>query len=109
MAERHEVKFSVPNRDLGNADIVFKAWDRAAEEGFIGELRVSVGGIEWRGSRQRRTFTYRLNWTEFDDLLFKCASRRRRPQRQAPARRAKATRLRVRTASRKAPSRGRRR
>jgi hypothetical protein len=79
MAERHEVRFSVPNRDLGNADIVFKAWDRS-DEGFIGELRVSVGGVEWRGSRQRRTYTYRLNWTEFDDLLFKCASRRRRPQ-----------------------------
>lgn len=109
MAERHEVKFSVPNRDLGNADVVFKAWDRSADEGFIGELRISVGGVEWRGSRQRRTFTYRLNWAEFDDLLFQCASRRRKTKRK-PRRRvrmrarvpAKASRPRARTASRTA-------
>ena len=87
MAERHEVKFSVPNRELGNNDIVFKAWDRL-DDAFIGELRVSVGGVEWRGSRQRRTYTYRMNWTEFDDLLFKCASRRRRSPKAAEPKRA---------------------
>lgn len=91
MAERHAVKFSVPNRELGNNDIVFKAWD-LEEDAFIGELRVSVGGVEWRGSRQRRTFTYRLNWEEFDTLFFRHATRRRKTPRAADAKRRPARR-----------------
>jgi len=40
----HKVDFTVPERSLGNSDIEFSVY---TEEGKLGTLRISKGGIDW--------------------------------------------------------------
>lgn len=70
----HSVKFSVPYRNLGRADIKFKIY---AEEGprrkkdrhIVGTLLVSHGAIEWRSRRKRKTSSIKLDWDDFDRYM----------------------------------------
>ena len=61
----HYVKFAVPERDLGNADIVFSAWN---DDEKIGTLRISKGAIEWfpKDSKKRAK---KLTWARFGRLV----------------------------------------
>ena len=63
----HYVNFTVPERDLGNADIVFESWD---DEDKIGTLRISKGAIEWFAKDSKRP-TRRLTWRQFAKQMTK--------------------------------------
>lgn len=58
MAE-HTVKFTVPERELGNADIEFSV-KRDGKQ--FGRLKVSKGAVEWVPAN--KSYGTKRNWTE---------------------------------------------
>jgi hypothetical protein len=60
----HEVVFRVPNRSLGKEDIIFDIFD---EEGKLGSLRVSKGGVDWRPAHGK--LAYRARWLAFSKVM----------------------------------------
>lgn len=67
----HAVKFTVPFRDLGRSDVVFKIYSGAAEddEHLLGTLMVSHGALEWRSRKKHHTV--RMDWDDFDRYMEK--------------------------------------
>ena len=62
----HDVFFTVPERELGKADIEFKIKrDRSA----FGRLRVSNGSLVWIPAN--KSYGYKLAWTTFDEMARK--------------------------------------
>lgn len=66
----HDVKFTVPERPLGKADVEF-AIKRDGES--VGRLKVSNGTIVW--VPKNKTYGFKLRWATFDDLLQKHGER----------------------------------
>jgi hypothetical protein len=62
----HNVKFSIPERDLGRADVEFKV---AHGNSKLGTLKVSKGAIEW--VEKDHTIGIKINWKDFDALMRK--------------------------------------
>lgn len=60
----HQVVFNVPNRVLGKEDIRFDVHD---ENGKVGTLLVSKGGVEWRPAYGK--LVRRARWKRFDDIM----------------------------------------
>lgn len=61
---QHEVKFTVPERPLGKADVEF-AITRDGES--LGRLKVSNGTIVW--VPKNKSYGYKLGWVKFDELM----------------------------------------
>jgi hypothetical protein len=60
----HDVKFSIPERELGKADIEFKI----KKDGKVfGKLTVSKGSIVW--FPKDTTYGHKIGWTKFDDFM----------------------------------------
>ena len=59
----HDVRFSVPERPVGNADIEFHV---RKDEELCGRLKVSKGAIVWLPGNKSRG--YRLTWDQMDRL-----------------------------------------
>ena len=66
MPRRHEVTFTVPQKPLGNAAIVF---DVIVDGEDFGDLRVRRGGLDWKptNAQTRR----RLSWQQLAELATK--------------------------------------
>lgn len=60
----HNVVFTIPERKLGKADIVFKV---RSDSTMIGTLKVSNGTIVWVPANA--TYGYKLPWKSFDKLM----------------------------------------
>jgi len=60
----HDVKFSVPKRELGKADIVFEI--KKGKEKF-GTLKVSKGSVVW--FPRDTTYGHKVGWNKFDGLM----------------------------------------
>jgi len=60
----HNVKFNIPERELGRADVEFDISDDVSK---IGRLKVSKGGVEW--VRKDHSLGYKLNWNLFDEVM----------------------------------------
>ena len=67
---QHDVKFDVPVRPLGNADVRFIVY---RNDDKFGVLRISKGNVEWSGKGKRRR---RLNWKRFAALFENAAKRK---------------------------------
>jgi len=63
---RHDVKFTVPERPLGKADVEFSI-KRDAE--VLGRLKVSNGTVVWVPKNKR--YGVKLGWVKFDELMQK--------------------------------------
>ncbi len=61
---RHEVRFTVPERPLGKADVEF-AVKRDGE--VVGRLKVSNGTVVW--VPKNKTYGFKLGWVKFDALM----------------------------------------
>jgi hypothetical protein len=61
---RHDVRFTIPERGLGSADIEF-AVHRNGER--LGLLKVSKGAVVWRHANKKRG--YLMNWATLDRLM----------------------------------------
>lgn len=60
----HAVCFTIPERQLGKADIAFEV---RKDKEKLGELRVSNGSIVWFPKNKRQG--YRISWTQLDSLF----------------------------------------
>jgi len=60
----HDVRFSIPERELGKADIEFKIKQNGK---VLGTLRVSKGSIVWlpKGT----TYGHKIGWIKFDEFM----------------------------------------
>jgi hypothetical protein len=61
---KHDVKFSIPERDLGNADIEFIVSGNGSR---IGTLRISRGAIVWFPSGN--SLGHKTTWKEFGEFM----------------------------------------
>jgi hypothetical protein len=62
---KHEVKFVVPERPLGKADIEFNVSKNTRK---LGTLKVSKGAVVWIPTYKKK-IEYKLNWTEVAQLF----------------------------------------
>ena len=60
----HDVKFSIPERELGKADIEFKIKKSGK---LFGTLRVSKGSIVWLP--KDTTYGHKISWKKFDEIM----------------------------------------
>lgn len=60
----HEVRFSIPERELGKADIEFKVRKNGQ---VFGTLAVSKGSIVW--FPKDNTYGHKIGWSKFDELM----------------------------------------
>lgn len=90
----HEVEFRIPSKvSLGRSDVVFRAYD---DEGLIGTLMVSQGGVEWRSARRQYVMSSR--WHRFDEIAATGFPRaRKKPTRRTQLSRKRTTPRRRRT------------
>jgi len=61
---RHDVRFVIPERRLGNADIEFAVY-RDGER--LGLLKVSKGAVVWRHANKKRGRV--MGWAVFDRTM----------------------------------------
>ncbi len=66
----HKVAFSIPERQLGKRDIVFRV---SKDDALFGTLRVSKGGVDWFPLKKQ--LGYGFDWSRID-RLFRTAGRR---------------------------------
>ncbi len=57
----HDVYFTIPERDLGRADVKFRVKRNGKA---FGRLRVSEGSVDWLPANKQKP--YRVYWTELD-------------------------------------------
>jgi hypothetical protein len=71
----HSVRFTVPYRDLGRADVKFRIYAKERRDTYlIGTLLVSHGALEWRSRKKHHKV--KLSWQDFDRLMEKKAESR---------------------------------
>lgn len=71
---RHDVRFNIPERTLGNSDIEFTVY---SDELRLGVLKVSKGALVWRSANKKRGHI--VGWDLFERLAREHG--RREPQR----------------------------
>ena len=66
----HDVKFSIPKRTLGTADVEF---DVHRDSKMLGTLKVSKGSLVWFPSGT--TYGHKVGWEKFDEFMQQNATR----------------------------------
>lgn len=61
---KHEVKFVVPERPLGRADVEFMV---KKDSVAVGKLKISNGNVVW--VPKGHTYGYQMSWDAFDSLM----------------------------------------
>jgi hypothetical protein len=60
----HDVTFTLPERELGKADIELKV---KADGHMFGRLRLSNGSMVWVPANKK--FGFKVSWSQFDELM----------------------------------------
>jgi hypothetical protein len=61
---QHEIRFNVPECQLGNADVTFRI---KRDGGAYGRLLISKGSIVWIPGNAKKGFE--LGWATFDEMM----------------------------------------
>lgn len=61
---KHDVTFSIPERELGRADVEFHV---SLGSGKVGLLKVSKGSVVW--VPKDHTYGYKLGWKSLDSIM----------------------------------------
>ena len=61
---RHDVRFTIPERRLGNADIEFAVYSDGER---LGLLKVSKGAVVWRHANKKLGKV--MDWGTFDRIM----------------------------------------
>lgn len=69
----HDVRFSIPERELGKADIEFIIKKDGKR---FGTLRISKGSVVW--IPKDKTYGHKSGWIKFDEFMQKQARYERR-------------------------------
>jgi len=70
---RHDVRFTIPERRLGNSDIEFTVY---SDDERLGVLKVSKGAVVWRHANKK--LGYIVDWSTFDRIMTAEGRRERR-------------------------------
>jgi hypothetical protein len=62
----HDVRFSIPDRELGKADLEFKVKKQGK---LFGTLRVSKGSIVWLP--KDTSYGHKIGWNKLDEVMKK--------------------------------------
>jgi hypothetical protein len=65
----HQVRFHIPERELGNADIEFRVRKGKRKKGLIGTLKISQGAVVWSPGYSQRGF--KIGWSTLAKLISK--------------------------------------
>lgn len=65
----HDVRFSIPSRKLGVADVEFEVWSNGVKHGTF---RVSKGSIVWFPFMKKHG--YRMGWSKFQKVMMEHAT-----------------------------------
>lgn len=60
----HDVKFSIPERSLGQSDVEFDVWK---DDVKLGTLKISKGSLVWFPFGT--SVGHRIDWSKFDSLM----------------------------------------
>ena len=60
----HNVTFTIPEKDLGRADVEFKI---KIDKTVFATLKVSKGSLVW--VPRDKTYGYHINWCSFDEFM----------------------------------------
>jgi hypothetical protein len=60
----HLVRFTLPERTLGNSDVAFTVFTDGER---LGKLKVSKGALVWSPANKKRG--YELGWSAFDRMM----------------------------------------
>ena len=71
---RHDVRFTIPERTLGNSDIEVAVY---SDEERLGLLKVSKGAVVWRHANKKLGIV--MDWATFDRVMMR-EGRRERPR-----------------------------
>jgi hypothetical protein len=63
----HQVRFHIPEREVGKADIEFRVKKGKRKKDLIGTLKVSRGAVVWTPGYAQKG--YRLGWSRFAQLM----------------------------------------
>jgi len=69
---RHDVRFTIPERKLGNSDIEFIVY---SDDERLGQLSVSKGGVVWRQANKK--LGHVMDWSAFDRAMRELGRRER--------------------------------
>jgi hypothetical protein len=70
MTVAYNVTYTIPNqRELLNSDVVFDAIRE--DQGKVGTLKVSKGGVDWRPGRGKKVYTF--SWDQFHAAIVRAA------------------------------------
>lgn len=72
---RHDVRFTIPERKLGNSDIEFAVY---SDDERLGALKISKGAIVWHPANKKRGYV--LGWDAFDRAMREQGRRMRTPR-----------------------------
>ena len=61
---RHDVRFTLPERKLGNSDIEFVVY---LDDERLGQLSVSKGAVVWRHANKK--LGHVMSWAAFDRTM----------------------------------------
>ena len=61
---RHAVRFTIPERKLGNSDIEFAVY---SDDERLGALKISKGAIVWCPANKKRGYV--MGWDAFDRTM----------------------------------------
>ena len=64
----HNVKFTIPKRELGSSSIDFDVLDEE-NNSKVGTLRVSKGSVRWQPVGKWKSKPHTLNWEQFNRLM----------------------------------------
>ncbi|MBI5806002.1 hypothetical protein HZA73_08145 [candidate division TA06 bacterium] len=62
----HQVKFSLPERELGKADIEFSVKKNGQQ---LGTLKVSKGSLVWVTKNSQ--YGHKMRWDDFEEMMMK--------------------------------------
>jgi hypothetical protein len=71
----HEVYFSLPTRNIMNADAEFEI---ISDGNKLGSLRISRGSLEWQPANS--PLRLQMSWENFNDVMRELGSRKSIPE-----------------------------
>jgi hypothetical protein len=61
---KHDVKFTIPYRQLGKSDVVFEVW---GDDEKLGRLEISKGSLVW--FPRNNTYGHKMSWSQLDSVM----------------------------------------
>ena len=77
----NQVKFRIPEREIGKADIDVKVWQeesKGKKPTLLGTLKISKGDLEWAvpHAKGSKASNYKVKWEDVGEMMKKAAAKK---------------------------------